>query len=403
MVIADCVGRFIVWYSKCHTRLDKTLRRNCSKSGSYRLAILAISLIFFASLLVLTPSYGLNQSDQVTWKLIFLSADHGCGPYHYQMMNKYDEITAKYFELYKFPNSGSTPICMPGSQYSQYKVPSGIDLLVLVSDSEIGQKELNNNGIGGFYEHVGTDRTRNHVIEICDCSNFNFSDPTWLLSHELSHFVLYYDGFNRTIAEDYVHKLGAQYDYCAEIKYTPSCDGIKTSIHGTTYFASATVMKPYGPAIGITPIPQTNETISPQVLRMQQQITQWWLAGKISDQDYAQALGLAIGKTQTGAFLAPSDPFFDDASTLVVADGPDFVDEKKVEDVSKWSSEKMSTVFSRVPFKDGNDTMFDATAWHLPQWFKSRAYWWSQGQFWNDTEFISSAKYLLDGNQLEKK
>ncbi|MGI0088400.1 MAG: hypothetical protein ACREBI_10675 [Nitrosotalea sp.] len=359
----------------------------------------AFTALLVLSLVSLPTSYGLNSQDQVTWQLVFLSADHGCGNYHYQMMYKYDEIAAKYFELYKFPNAESPPICMPGSQYSHYKVPSGIDLIILVSDYEIGRKELNNNGIGGFYEHVGTDKTKNHIIEICDCPNFHFSDPVWLLSHELSHFILYYDGFNRTIAEDYVHKMGGRYDYCMEVKYTPACDSLKTKIHGTYYFSIATVMKPYGPAVGITPIPQANETISPELLKMQQQVTGWWLAGKISDQDYAKSLSVVLDKPPQGTFLAPTDPFFDDASTLVVADGPDFVDEKKVEDLSKWSNEKMSTIFSRVPFKD-NGTSFDATAWHLPQWFKSRAYWWSQGQYWNDTEFISSAKYLLDGRQL---
>ena len=357
------------------------------------------TILLVLSLVSLPSSYGLNRQDQVTWQLVFLSADHGCGNYHYQMMNKYGEIAAKYFELYKFPNAESPPICMPASQYQHYKVPSGTDLIILVSDYEIGRKELNSNNIGGFYEHVGTDKTKNHIIEICDCPNFHFSDPVWLLSHELSHFILYYDGFNRTIAEDYVHKLGAKYDYCMEVKYTQACDDLKTRIHGTNYFAWANVMKPYGPAVGITPIPQSNETVPLEVLKMQQQVTEWWLAGKISDQDYAKSLSLAFGEPQQGSFLAPTDPFFDDASTLVVADGPDFVDEKKIEDLSKWNKEALSEVFSRVPFKD-NGTAFDATTWHLPQWFKSRAYWWSQGEFWNDTEFVSSAKYLLDGRQL---
>ena len=363
-----------------------------------RFTVTCTFLLVF-SLVSLPSSYGLNRQDQVTWQLVYLSQDHGCGTYQYQMMNKYDEIAAKYFELYKFPNSESPPICMPASQYSSYKMSSDTDLLILVSDYEIGRKELNSNNIGGFYEHVGTDKTKNHIIEICDCANFHFSDPVWLLSHELSHFILYYDGFSRAVAEDYVHKMGGQYDYCMEVQYTPACDELKTKLYGINYFAWVNVMKPYGPAIGITPIPQSNETISPDVLKMQQQVTQWWLEGKISDQDYTKSLSLALGKPQSNTFLAPQDPLFDDASTVVMADGPDFVDEKKIENMSSWSKQAISEVFSRVPFKE-NSTGFDATTWHLPQWFKSRAHWWSEGVYWNDTEFISSAKYLLDGRQL---
>ena len=361
--------------------------------------VAACTFLLVLSLVTVPSSYGMNRQDQVTWQLVYLSQDHGCGTYQYQMMDKYDEITSKYFGLYGFPNAETLPVCMPASQYSNYKVPSDVDLLILVSDYEIGRKELNSNNIGGFYEHVGTDKTKNHIIEICDCANFHFSDPVWLLSHELSHFILYYDGFNRAVAEDYVHKMGAKYDYCMEVQYTPACDDLKTKLHGINYFAWVNVMKPYGPAIGITPIPQANETISPEVLKMQQQVTQWWLEGKISDQDYAKSLSLALGKPQSNGFLAPQDPFFDDASTVVMADGPDFVDEKKIENMSSWSKQAISEVFSRVPFKD-NSTAFDATEWHLPQWFKARAYWWTQGEFWNDTEFVSSAKYLLDGRHL---
>src|SRR3989304_4033887 len=63
-------------------------------------------------------------------------------------------------------------------------------------DRNKGRAELHSNDIGGFYSHIGREWTHNHTIVFCDCPNFKFSDPNWILTHELSHFILYYLGFD---------------------------------------------------------------------------------------------------------------------------------------------------------------------------------------------------------------
>jgi hypothetical protein len=353
----------------------------------YTPTLLVISLV---SSLVIMPgiSYETNESQGVKWKLIFLSPYSGCTNYQYQMTDTYDEIATKYFELYKFSNTKDEPTCMPASKYSMYKPPHDLDLLILVYDYELGKKELNSYDLGGFYQHTGPDRSTHHTIVFCDCSNFKFSEPTWILSHELSHFILFYDGYDNSIAEDLIHKLGARHDYCNELSYDVSCKVISTQIHGTSYFTTVSVMKPYELAIGQVPMSvKTNDTIPVKVLGMQKEITKMWLAGKITDSDYVKLLGYAVDAPG----YVMSDSGIKNDTTIVFADAPDFADQKKADDVSKWSKDKISTIFSRIP--SGTITHDGA----IPQWFKSRAMWWSQDKIWNDKEFVGTAKYFLGG------
>ncbi len=67
-----------------------------------------VFIIFtLVGLLALSPSLA-NQasathlSDEFTWQLVVLSSTPACSNYHFQILNKYDEITEKYFELYLF-------------------------------------------------------------------------------------------------------------------------------------------------------------------------------------------------------------------------------------------------------------------------------------------------------------
>lgn len=240
----------------------------------YTLLFMVVTMIWVPS-----QSYEIHKSEDVRWQLIFLSRYSGCTNYQYQMTNMYDEVTSKYFELYKFANSKYQPKCMPDKKYSHYKIPDDLDLLILVYDYEIGRKELNANNLGGIYNHVGTDRTRNHTIIICDCPNFKFSDPVWILSHELSHFITYYLGFDKSVVEDVIHARDNKYDTCVEIHYEQSCSGIKVHIRGDYYFSYATVMAPYAPAVGKKLIPLSNiQNDSAKlaiVMDIEKQITKW--------------------------------------------------------------------------------------------------------------------------------
>jgi len=68
--------------------------------------------------------------------------------------------------------------------------------------------------MGGLFTHSGPDRSINNAIIICDCPNFNYSDPVWILTHELSHFVLYFLEYDMYVIEDFVHEYDEKFDQC---------------------------------------------------------------------------------------------------------------------------------------------------------------------------------------------
>ena len=362
-----------------------------------RYKIVLFSVLFLIVFLVTSNVEALDdKSRKVTWQLIFISPYSGCTNYQYQMTNFYDEVTTKYFEVYKFPNVKYQPTCMPDAKYSKYQVPKDVDLLILVYDYEIGRKDLNKNDLGGVYVHTGDDRLKNHTIVLCDCSNFRFSDPVWILSHELSHFILYYLGYDKTVVEDKVHAMDQKYDRCVEVQYDKSCSNVKIHLKGDYYFSYVTVMAPYYPAIGkdLVLVKDEKVSVSPHVVDIEREVTKWWLDGKINDTEYAKVLGYSVDE-QSGIIKTENYSSADQA--IVFPDGPEGKEiNETYHDITKvWDKKEVSTIFARVPDKIIKDNSF-------PDWFKARAQWWIQGKIWNDTEFLSGAKYLLSGNSTVK-
>ncbi len=149
---------------------------------------LSVTLVVFTlvALLWLSPSltnnaFASHLSDDFTWQLVVLSSNPACSNYNYQILNKYDEITEKYFELYQFANEKYEPKCFPIQKYLDfYSSPDDLDMLIIVLDSNLGQEELHKRKMGGLYTHTGTDKFQNHAIILCDCPDFYYSDPVWI-------------------------------------------------------------------------------------------------------------------------------------------------------------------------------------------------------------------------------
>ena len=416
--------------------------------GLKKISVFVILTALVVTLGIPTNAYAMDKSGNMRWQLIFLSPYGGCTNYQYQMTNAYDEMTSKYFELYKFANSNYQPQCISDKKYTNYKVPDDVDLLILVYDNEIGKKELHGSNIGGLYNHVGTDKTRNHTIIICDCSNFEYSDPAWSLSHELSHFVTYYLGFDQSVVEDKIHSLDYKYDQCTEGNWNTDCFNGTTHIYGNHYFTKAAVMTPYQPAIGMkliraenvpssTIVNRTSDATemgpsstamngttnladigpgsaitdepsnatgvgtsdatnivadSQVVMNLQKEFTKLWLAGSINDTEYTKVLGFMVDKSG-GVLTTEKQP-----TNFVLFDGPDGIKENSTYyDSGLEQKLQNSLLLKRVPFKPDNTTN-SSDKIQIPQWFKSRAYMWAQDQVWSDKDFVTSVKSLLNPN-----
>lgn len=379
--------------------------------------MVAVRVAWFVVLLVLTVglvnpinSYATQTPDPIKWKLVFISSYPACSNYQYQMTNLYDSLAVHYMNLYNVDNEKYKPTCIPDKYYSklgfndkfnsQLGLPDDLNLLILVYDRNIGRAELNENGIGGFYHHVGTDKTKNNTIVLCDCPSFKFSEPTWILTHELSHFILHYKGFAPEIAEDLVHSKDLKYDYCVEVDHEDKdCTTIKTKLPLNDHAYSYNVMSLFVPTENSKPLTNTEKSLlnSTAFINVQKQITQWWALGKISDEDYAQVLGYTVGKTTPITLPTTS---FDGRKMLFTTDPPkDFSNEIVSHDGQlALSDDQLNYLLRRVPLKpiyyDLNDITNELSGPFLPDWFKNNAMWWSEGQISN-ADYFKSIEFLL--------
>ena len=127
----------------------------------------AINDAFAINTLVINDASNNNSPNELKWKMVFISITSACSNYHYQMMETYYDAAIEYLKLYELENISYDPLCITEEKYlSNYENPSDLDLLVLVYDKDLGEKELHANQMGGLYSHSGTDRTQNHVIII---------------------------------------------------------------------------------------------------------------------------------------------------------------------------------------------------------------------------------------------
>jgi hypothetical protein len=280
---------------------------------------------------------------------------------------------------------------------SEYSAPDDLDLLILVYDRNKGRADLHSYEIGGIYSHIGKEWTHNHTIIFCDCSNFNYSDPTWILSHELSHFILYYMGYDLSIIEEQIHELDAKYDACVEGKYSESCNEVKTRISTDTgYYV---VMKPYEPAVGQSLfVSEKVESILDVSFKkdMIAETTTWWLEGKITDGDYLQSLEILSGWADFENRIAGGFASADRANVFLTEPAKDSTqDAIKQQMVSEWSEQKTLDIQEMITYTEEQERILttEEEDKSLPQWFKSRALWWLDEKI-DNRDFISGMQFF---------
>jgi len=364
--------------------------------GNWKVLIITVSMIAVLGLLVPTNSFAIHNSENVTWQLVMVSSYPACSNYHYQMMNKYSDIAGRYLDLYQTPNTSYKPTCVIEEKLAGYLAPDDLDLLIIVYDRNKGRAELHSYEVGGIYSHIGKEWTHNHTIVFCDCSNFKYSDPVWILSHELSHFTLYYMGFDLAIVEREIHQLDEKFDYCTEIKHDESCYAVKTKMEGESQWY--TVMKPYEDAVTKSWLLKWGKQAKPILENsfkkdMIAEVTSWWLEGKIVDKDYLKTLEILTGQTDYNKRLAGGFASADRAHVILTEPPND----QRTQDVdSEWSMQKILDIqdMTTYTYEQKRILATEEPDKDLPQWFKSRAIWWVNEKISNG-EYISGMEYLL--------
>jgi len=364
-----------------------------------RIRTLVFTLAILIGLVFVAPdrSYAIYNSE-VAWELVIISNEPACSGIHYYMMEKYHDISEKYLELYQLQNKGYQPQCMTEFEYmTEYEKPLDLDLLILVYDRELGRTELHSENTGGIYMHQGDDLSRNHTIIFCDCSNFEYSDPVWILSHELSHFVLNYLGFDLDIVEDKIHELDQKFDICVENTYDDLCSLVKTRIE--TERSSWVVMAPYEPAIGKSvPTPSPEQAVFDSLFqqKMAIEVTNWWLNGDITNENYVKSLQILSGgkigeDIQTNGILAESP-------LTVLTEPPTW---NKNLQKNETSSQIPEYLLSMSPFiAEEKDTLSSQEEEIFFLWLKTKAKSLSEDSI-KDEEFLKDLEYILNSPKID--
>lgn len=331
--------------------------------------------------------YATHLTEKTTWQLVYITHNPTCSNYDHQILNKYTELTEKYFELYQFTNTKYDTLCMRADSFNDsYRAPLELDLLVVVYDRELGEAELHSKKFGGAYLHDGSDKQQNHLIIMCDCATFYYSDPVWILSHELSHFILYILNFDAHIIEDLVHDYDKKYDSCMK-DYDAECANVIHKLRVDSMAYSFSVMPPYKNAIGIEKL-ETQEGVIPlSVLSLNKVITKWWAEGKITEADYANAIGYMITEQEYADMIN---------SKVMFADEPINGNEKTWKDILNPKKEN-NDLFSTIPFvsESALDKMYDDKPKGLPDWFGDVAKLWAEGKITTE-DFVRNVKYLKE-------
>ena len=135
---------------------------------------ISIGLISIVALMIVPSTISEAFADgesKITWQLVFIKIEE-CSP-NDTLDEVYASLTSKYFELYQLENIAFDVNCMSESEYQDFQMNEDANLLILVYDEDMGQKILEPNNIDGVYVHNGNDRTQNHLVIMCHCSDYD--------------------------------------------------------------------------------------------------------------------------------------------------------------------------------------------------------------------------------------
>jgi len=357
--------------------------------------ILAIGILLISLSFTTSDVYGHHFSKDMKWQMVYISHNSTCSNSDIQMTRTFSEVASNYLEQYQLENSQYDPLCINQFEYLDYIAPFDLDLIVLVYDNDIGRMELQSQHIGGFYYHVGKDNVQNHAIVICDCPTFNFSSPTWIMTHELSHFVLTYLGYDMTVIEDLVHETDDAYDQCFR-SHSTECGSLVMKIRADTSAYSYSVMPMYQPAIGGNPSNSIDEELPTQVVELSKVFTKWWAEGKITDADFFNALG----------FMATGNSLYNHMNPELLTADSAYDTELTLEGLlSTDSDDETPELLSRIPksLLSSDEIIIDAEkTLAMPGWFKTTAKWWTDGKI-SDEEFQKNVNFLRNEGLLRPR
>jgi len=366
------------------------------RNASVTLGLMAIAMLMISPM-ALSESYA-ETSGVFEWQLLFIQETE-CNPNN-NLNEVYSSLTTKYFEMYQLENTSHESLCMTEVEYSNYEMNENVDLLILVYDGKIGEKILQPNKVDGLYMHAGTDRTQNHMIIMCHCSDFDSSYdqilPSWILSHELSHFVLSFKGFPQSVIQEAIHEIEKEYDNCVGTNFQDEyCKNFKITISPDNLSIDFPVMKPYESATGQKLVQYIPDDFSDsKVVDLQRNIAKMWITNEIDDNAYVNTLKNFVD-SPTEFEDVEHDSFMNIKNGFVIAEVAKEKDVEWDEYLNPESLEQDHTqlLIDHIPFNlDENVGELDMK--EMPNWFKTRALLWSEERI-SDKVFFDGVEHLV--------
>lgn len=363
-----------------------------SLSAFFLMSILAGGITGF------TPSYAEEEFTGAKWDFIYV-VNENCHANDLIRIDSLVDLTSKYFELYQFENKNLESTCISISEYESSSEHDA-DLMIIIFDAETGTKYLQDSYLDGMYVHMGKDRLTNHTVIACDCFEGKISQESaltsWVLSHELSHFVLSYKGYSKANVEKLIHEKEQYFiENCTASIYVDNyCSDSKTSIRSNSGTRDFIVMTPYQPAIGNTLVKYVSEGIvDSDVIELQRDLTKMWITGMIDDTAYVETVKRLVDPP------LPTDSEFDEQFSI--SGGFIIPEVSRIQEVD-WEShlnqneglkqENMDYLMNLIPFEPQTDTGSELS--EIPFWFRERALMWSEEKIANSV-YLDGIEHLV--------
>ncbi len=377
-------------------RLKKQNNFTVRKNTSVTLGLVAIAMLMISPL-TLSESYAMTPSV-FEWQLLFIQ-EAECYP-NDNLDEVYSSLTTKYFEMYQLENTSQEALCMTELEYSNYQMNEDVDLLILVYDGKVGEKILQPNKVDGLYMHTGNDRTQNHLVIMCHCSDFDSSYdqilPSWILTHELSHFVLSFKGFPQYVIQNAIHEIEDEYDNCVGTNFQDEyCKDFKTTIRPDNVSKDFPVMKPFESAVGNKLISYIPDNFSDsKIIDLQRSIAKMWITNEIDDNAFTNTLKNFID-TPTDFGNEEHKPFIKIENGFVIAEisKPKDVTWDEYVNTELVNEDDIQLLIEHIPFNLDED-IGELNMKEMPNWFKSRALLWSENRI-SDKVFFDGVEHLV--------
>ena len=123
---------------------------------------------------------------------------------------------------------------------------------------------------------------------------------------------------------------------------------------------------------------------------MLKEITNWWIDGKIEDENYLKSLEIFSGKINEDG----NRVLLNENSKIILTESPK--EEKNILSEIVKPYERPQNIFAMTPFSEDVETF--STSKHteqFPSWFITRAKWWVSEEI-QDAEFLDGVDNLLN-------